>query len=276
MNHCTKYTFCAIHKNHHGKELELHFDSLQTYTDEALNTYDIDEENSEDLPLSSNTTKANFSNGTRDIDFKTHNLVQVIRQIDYSDERFTNFSDSKDPEHKYVSEILLASGLLTSPSSSQAFYSSGYPINPTVFLALEQIQTGKKHFNVEHGAKKIVKMNNPQQMQRKLIFDVINEILVQKLILESSTLWCQPNQPAGRKLKGKQLLDDLCTKIDKLQHKNRNLNLAHEDEKLTSLLWEDLTQQPTTCAECFSEIPNVVLDIERLIFKDLITEAVRG
>nr|AFK39121.1 unknown [Lotus japonicus] len=92
--------------------------------DEALNTYDIDEENSEDFPLSSNTTKANFSNGTRDIDFKTHNLVQVIQQIDYSDERFTNFSDSKDPEHKYVSEILLASGLLTSPSSSQAFYSS--------------------------------------------------------------------------------------------------------------------------------------------------------
>ncbi|KAJ1381951.1 DUF3741-associated sequence motif [Sesbania bispinosa] len=214
--------------------------------DEAPNTYDINEESSEDLPLSSNTTESNFSNGTRDVDLKTH-------------------------------KILLASGLLTGPSSSQAFHSSGYLINPMLFLALEQIRTNKMHFNIEHSAMKIAEMNNPEQMQRKLIFDVVNDVLVQKLILESSsTLWYQPNQPAGRKLEGQQLLDELCTEIDKLQHKNRNVSLVNEDENLESLLWEDLMQHPTICTEYYSEIPNIVLDIERLIFKDLITEVVRG
>ncbi|KAJ1382323.1 DUF3741-associated sequence motif [Sesbania bispinosa] len=245
--------------------------------DEAPNTYDINEESSEDLPLSSNTTESNFSNRTRDVDLKTHSLVQILQQIDSFDGRVTNFSDSKDPDHKYISEILLASGLLTGPSSSQAFHSSGYLINPMLFLALEQIRTNKMHFNIEHSAMKIAKMNNPEQMQRKLIFDVVNDVLVQKLILESSsTLWYQPNQPAGRKLEGQQLLDELCTEIDKLQHKNRNISLANEDENLESLLWEDLMQHPTICTEYNSEIPNIVLDIERLIFKDLITEVVRG
>ena len=48
-------------------------------TDDALNTYDSSEENSEDLPLSSNTTKANFSSDT---DLRTQNLVEILQQID--------------------------------------------------------------------------------------------------------------------------------------------------------------------------------------------------
>ncbi|XP_061366502.1 protein LONGIFOLIA 1-like [Gastrolobium bilobum] len=239
--------------------------------DEALNTYDSSEENSEDLPLSSNTTKFNFSQGASDDDLKTQNLVQILQQIDYNDEKLTN-----DPDHKYISEILIASGLLSSPNSSQTFHSSGYPINPKLFLALEQIKTNKMHINIEHSAK-ISKTNNPEQVQRKLIFDVVNDILVQKPTLESSsTLWCQPNQQAGRKLKGQHFLDELCTEISKLQYKNRNVSLANEDENLKSLLLEDLMHHPTIFRDCNSEIPNIVLDIERLIFKDLITEVVRG
>jgi len=236
-------------------------------TDEVLNTYDNSEEDSEGLSLSSNTnTKVNFGNGTIDIDLITDNLVQILQQFDHNDdESFANFSDHNDPDHKYISEILLASGLLTSPSSSQALHSSGYPINPILFLALEKIKTNKMHSN-------IAKTKNHEKMERKLIFDVVNEILFQKLILESS---CKPYQPEGRKPEGQQLSDMLCTEIDKLQHKNRNVNLANEDEFLTSILLEDLVQHPTT-TECCNEIPNVVLDIERLIFKDLITEVVRS
>ncbi|KAL5148922.1 Protein LONGIFOLIA 1 [Glycine soja] len=241
--------------------------------DDALNTYDSSEENSEDLPLSSNTTKANFSSDT---DLRTQNLVEILQQIDNSDERFTNFRDNKDPDHRYISEILLASGLLSSPSSSQVFHSSSYPINPKLFLALEQIKTNKMCFNIEHNAKNIAGLNSPEQMQRKLIFDVVNDILAQKIVLESSTLWRQPNQQAGRKLSGQLLLDELCTEIDKLQHKNTNVNLADENENLTSLLWEELMHCPTIYTNSYSEIPNVVLDIERLIFKDLITEVVRS
>lgn len=192
----------------------------------------------------------------------------MLEQFDYSDERFTNFSDHKDPDHKYISEILFASELLTSHNSSQTLHSSGYPINPILFLALEKIKTNNMHFNIQHSLK-----NNHEEMQRKLIFDVVNEILVQKLILESS---CLPYQPEDRKQKGQQLLDVVCTEIDKLQHRNRNVSLANEDENVTSLLWEDLIHHPTVNTECYNEIPNVVLDIERLIFKDLITEVVRG
>lgn len=244
-------------------------------TDEALNTYDSSEENSEDLPLSSNTAKVNFSNGVSHTDLETQNLVQILQQIDYNDERFTHFRVDKDPYHKYISEILLASGLLGCPSSSQAFHSSSYPINPKLFIELEQIKANMMCFNIEHNAEKIAGLNSPQKMQRKLIFDFVNDILAQKL-MESSTLWCQPKRPLGRKLGGQLLLNELCIEIDKLQQRNRNINLANEDENLTSLLWEEFMQCPATYANSYSELPNVVLDIERLIFKDLITEVVRS
>ncbi|XP_014516299.1 protein LONGIFOLIA 1 isoform X1 [Vigna radiata var. radiata] len=231
--------------------------------------YDSSEENSEDLPLLSNNAKANFSS-------RTQNLVQILHQIDSNDERFTNFRDYNDPDHKYISEILLASGLLSSPSSSYDFHSSSHPINPKLFLALEQIKTNKNCFNIEYNAKKIAGLSSPQKMQRKLIFDVVSDILAQKLILESSTPWCQSNQPISRKIRGKLLLDELCTEIDKLQPKNRNEKLINEDENMTSLVWEELMHYPSIYTNSYMEIPNVVLDVERLIFKDLITEVVRS
>lgn len=52
--------------------------------------------------------------------------------------------------------------------------------------------------------------------------------------------------------------------------------MAHDDESLTSLLWGDFMQWPSIWTNGQREIPDIVLDIERLIFKDLITEVVRG
>ncbi|CAL0317329.1 unnamed protein product [Lupinus luteus] len=192
--------------------------------DETLNAYDSSDENS-----------------------------QNIQQIDYNNEKLPNFDDGKDPDHKYISEILLVSGLLSSAGYSQAVNSPAHPINPKLFLALEQTKTSKLHFNY------------PEQMQRKLIFDVLNDILVQKLILESSsTLWCFPNQSSERKLKGHhQILNDIFTEIDQLQHKDRNFSSDNEDEYLNNLIWEDLMHQSTICTETRREMPNVVLDIER-------------
>ena len=81
-------------------------------------------------------------------------------------------------------------------------------------------------------------------------------------------MWGQPNELAGTTLKGKQLLDELCTEIDQLQPQNRNVSLVHEEENLKhhQAIWTN----------CCNEMPNIVLDVERLIFKDLITEVVRG
>ncbi|KAL5080324.1 hypothetical protein RYX36_008745 [Vicia faba] len=234
--------------------------------EEVLNNCGISEEDSEDLALSSNmNTKVNFCDGTNDIDLITCNLVQVLQQIDDSDdERLKNFSNHEDPDHRYISEILLASGRLTSPGSSKALHLSGHPINPTLFLALEKIKTNT-NFNIGQ-------TNNTQEkMQRKLVFDVVNEILSRKLIIESSY---KPYHPEQRKPEGQHLLDMVFTEIDKLQRNNNSVGLANEDEYLTSIVSEDLVQHSAT-TECYNEIPNVVLDIERLIFKDLITEVVR-
>ncbi|KAL5167433.1 Protein LONGIFOLIA 1 [Glycine soja] len=194
--------------------------------------------------------------------------VDLLQEIDWIDEKLFNFNNNRDPDHKYIAKILLASGLLSGRSYSQIFHSPGHLINPKLFFALEQMKT-KRPLNIEGSAKKIPRNINPEQMQRKLIFDVVNDILVQKLILDSSSaLWCQPNELAGTTLKGKQLLDELCTEIDQLQPQNRNVSLVHEEENLKhhQAIWTN----------CCNEMPNIVLDVERLIFKDLITEVVRG
>lgn len=194
-------------------------------------------------------------------DDSEENSVDILQEIDWIDEKFIKFNSIKDPDHKYISEILLASGLLSGHSSSQIFHSPGHMINPKIFFALEQMKT-KRHFNIEDIAKKIPSFMNPEQMQRKLIFDVVNDILVQKLILDiSSALWCQPNELAGTTPKGQQILNELCTEIDQLQPQNRNVSMVHEDKNLK---------------HHHDEIPNIVLDIERLIFKDLVSEVVRG
>ncbi|KAL2329851.1 hypothetical protein Fmac_017432 [Flemingia macrophylla] len=191
-------------------------------------------------------------------DDSEENLAEIHQEIDWFDEKSINFNSIKDPDHKYISEILLESGLLSDHSSSQIFHSPGQLINPKLFFDLEQMKTKMRHFDIKDSAKKFPRIMNPEQMQRKLIFDVVNDILVQKLILESS----------APRPKGKQLLDELCTAIDQLQPPNRNVSLVHEDENLKHhhAIWTN----------CCSEIPHIVLDIERLIFKDLVNEIVRG
>lgn len=236
---------------------------------ETLSTDDDSVENSVDLH--------SLSNGSSDRDLNTQNLVEILKEIDWINEKFFNFSNTKDPDHKYISEILLASGLLSGHRSSQILNSRGQLINPKLFFALEEIKRSKRDFSIEGSAKKISRIISPEKMQRKLIFDVVNDILVQKLILEnSSTLWCLPNELEGRKLKGQKLFYELCTEIDQLQPQNRNVRVASDDENLSSVLCGDLKHHHPIWTNCCSEIPNVVLDIERLIFKDLITEAVKG
>lgn len=193
-------------------------------------------------------------------------MAQILQEIDWTDEKLINVNNIKNPDHKYISEILISSSLVSDRNSNQILHSPGQIINPKLFSALEQMKTNKSHFNIEDDVRQISRVIGPEKMQRKLIFDVVNDILVKKLILE---------ELVGQRLKGKKLFEELCTEIDDLQPQNRNVSFVHhEDEKLTSLLWRDLNDHNTMWTNCFSEIPNMVLDIERLIFKDLITEVV--
>ena len=201
-----------------------------------------------------------------DDDSEENSMAQILQEIDWTDEKIINVNNIKNPDHKYISEILISSDLVSDRNSNQILHSPGHIINPKLFSALEQMKTNKSHFNIEDDVKKISRAIGPEKMQRKLIFDVVNDILVKKLILE---------ELPGQKLKGKKLFEELCIDIDDLRPQNRNESFVHhEDENLVSLLWRDLKDHNTIWTNCCSEIPNMVLDIERLIFKDLITEVV--
>lgn len=64
--------------------------------------------------------------------------------------------------------------------------------------------------------------------------------------------------------------------MDRLQA-NSECSSVDEDDSLINILREDMMMhQAQNWADYHKEVPGVVLDIERLIFKDLIGEIVRG
>lgn len=182
--------------------------------------------------------------------------------------------NSTNPDHKYISEILLASDILRELESGITafqFHPSGQPINPSLFLVLEQTKKNTGRSNVKRNSQRINQSEAIQKHHRKLIFDAVNEILASKL--PSYSKWFSPNKLADRRLGGEQLIRDICTEIDQ---RNTNTHSSSEDEEDSGILWEDLTHQSVEWTAFQTELPLLVLDLERLIFKDLITEVVSG
>lgn len=167
--------------------------------------------------------------------------------------------ESADPMHRYIAEILSASGLFKDLENSLTFtqlHPSECLINPYLFHILEQ---AKSRFEVQddeqsEGKKKQSKLQ--EKIQRKLVFDTTNEILVHLLISAGFSDLCISSNKLGlRSLTGKKFLERICSEMDHLQT-NLEYSLPYEDDAL------------------HTEIPGLALDIERLIFKDLISEIV--
>lgn len=199
------------------------------------------------------------------------NLVKKLRRVNSThDETHTDYIASlceyTNPDYRYVSEILLASGLLLRDlNSSQSIFelhSSGYPINPELFLVLEQTKAS----NIVH-----VKCDE-EKFHRKLIFDAVNEILAKKLNL----LRNRTKKLTRRCLSAQKLLRDLCCEIESLQMKKPSFSFEDEEDCLRSVLCEDVMNRSEIWNDFGSDLSGLVLDIERLVFKDLITEIVRG
>ncbi|XP_059450551.1 protein LONGIFOLIA 2-like [Corylus avellana] len=238
----------------------------------AFQDYEPDEGewNPRDLAQLQKTRQPRFS---ADIDDKklesTQHLVQNLQQINCTEEDpiinyIAPLQEGTNSDHRYISEILLASGLLRdldSGTMTVQLQVSGYPINYNVLLALEQTKASAGLLNDKQSDKRIIKSEPAEKIQRLLIFDIVNEILDRKLQLEGPPQqWFSPNKLPGRKTRGQQLLEELCSEVDQLQN----------------IIWEDLMHQSMDWTDCHSEIPGVVLDVERLIFKDLITEVVHS
>ncbi|MFS8017138.1 putative protein LONGIFOLIA [Helianthus anomalus] len=142
----------------------------------------------------------------------------------------TEKNDNPHEDHIYIKEILSASGLL----KNLDFATTIVHLHPTCSLINPEL------FNILEKTKECT--SKSEKIKRKLIFDIVNNILVRKLSRTSNR--------KGKILDAKKLLEELCIEINDL-----NTNKKSED-------WDDYC----------NEVPALVLDIERLIFKDLITE----
>ncbi|KAF8091431.1 hypothetical protein N665_0445s0018 [Sinapis alba] len=188
-------------------------------------------------------------------------------------------ADFKSGDHKYISEILLASGLLRDLEYSMIsiqLNKARLPINPGLFFILEQnnasnmmTQLDNKH-NRGRGLRQ--QQTNPTEIiRRKLIFDTVNEILAQRFTAEGCTkprLTANPITAMKKISKGEQLLKTLCLEIDSLQGNNSKCILEDEED----IIWNDLQCQSMNLKEFEGETPGIVLDIERMIFRDLVSE----
>ncbi|KAG1368658.1 protein LONGIFOLIA 1 [Cocos nucifera] len=219
------------------------------------------------------------------------NLVRKLRQLGSADyeapvtDRIASLCETRTPDHWYVSEILLASGFLMKDISCgpvgpmpMHLHLSSHPINPDLFLVLEQTKSGSFTKLESVHEKSLRPKPGPEKLHRKLLFDVVNELLIQKLELTGTNahpyLMLQARKLATRFHGGQDLLRELCSEIEKLKAKSSTSDRRNDDSNW--ILGEGVLQQSEGWNEFSADVPNMVLEIERLIFKDLIDEVVSG
>nr|GEV91734.1 ribonuclease H-like domain, reverse transcriptase, RNA-dependent DNA polymerase [Tanacetum cinerariifolium] len=151
-------------------------------------------------------------------------LVQKLTSLDSThDEAHTDYiaslCENTKPDDRYISEILLASGLLLrvlgSSLTTFQFHSSGHPINSELFLVLEQ--TKFSNFPKQEPSNK--RLLNKENFHKKLIFDTVNEVLAKKLALvvpSLETFSSKYLKLANKTLYRQKLLRDLCMEIEEL------------------------------------------------------------
>lgn len=219
-----------------------------------------------------------------------HNLVRKLDDLNSSTENNTihlclNSPDSlqaQTPEYKYVKEILLASGILfidTDSISKDSFHASGFPINPELFHVLEQRRIPKHGINTAY----IQETNS-----RHLLFDTVNVILRKKLYpyMQPQSWISKKNSPcmvaAVTRPRGQHLLKLVWDELQSLQDPRNSISPSPStgEDLFESIMkkeicddaerWKDFGAGTQMGEVVLDEL---VLDVERLVFKDLIDEA---
>lgn len=232
-----------------------------------------------DLRCSPYSRGTSFSHGT------THQQQENFKQSAQIPSEL-NSDDSKSitrPLHKeanlekaYVAEILLASGFINNLNFinlSCHGHQLKEAINPKLFFILEQ--TTASRFLSDSKPNRAANTRTHDKHQRKLMFDAVNEIMSQKLAVTGFGSHLQPISRRSTGLKtGQQLLQEICKEINQLQLNSSNQSLDDEDDFLTTIIEKDLTHRSGNWTDISSETSSLVLDIERLVFKDLIVELI--
>ncbi|TQD75883.1 hypothetical protein C1H46_038587 [Malus baccata] len=146
-------------------------------------------------------------------------------------------SESEDSDFVYVSEILRASTYL--------------PEDSDIFLLLEK----KQHFKGKETSKE-------STLERRVIFDTVTEILDRNRHL-----------PPWKAVSWQTSLPETWSEFKRIRERDDSEDLF---EVICGMLKKDLAGDAINgWAGCSIEMSDAVLDIERLIFKDLIGETIR-
>ncbi|KAI3460915.1 hypothetical protein Pfo_017578 [Paulownia fortunei] len=181
----------------------------------------------------------------RNIDFKDQSgeLEEEIWSPVISPIRSKCLETSDDSDFVYISDILRASHYL--------------PEDSDVFLLLE-----KQQYLKGNDTSKVARL------QRKLIFDTTNEILDRNRRLPpwKAVSWSNGNTATPS-------LDKVWSEFQRIRERDTAEDLF---ETVCSVLKKDLAGDAITgWGDCPVEMSEAVLDIERLIFKDLICEIIQ-
>lgn len=189
---------------------------------------------------------------------KSENLLDLIQSI--------------NPGHRYITKMLLAFGLLKDTSIIQTdkdnhHVSLGDIFNSNMFHTLQEEDAPIEDANEELIENNDHSLQFNQKIQRKVVADVANEILIRKIT--SGRLFTMGR---GRmSLQG--ILKEVYLEIDDLC-RTPSCNVDDEDDMSIRVLAVDMKYESDDWTDYSSEVPALVLDIERLIFKDLINEVI--
>ncbi|CAL4931593.1 unnamed protein product [Urochloa decumbens] len=245
-------TFCQDRPSPSLRTISNSFQDVATHTlDECWNPVSLPE---------TPTLKKN-SEGNHIIPENMKALIQKLELLQLLSDEAPDTNENllmiiANKYHHYIYEILSASGLLHSELSSRMkpcqFQLPGYAINPEVFLVLEQAKpaAGKLH--------------------RKLIFDLANELVAQKIHGRGSVRQ-QLQMIQRNKSSGWNLFKELCSEIEMLQPEASIIRSSEEKDE-ESKLAKNAVREMGKWKSFDCELQGIVLDIERYIFKNLIDE----
>ncbi|XP_074566528.1 protein LONGIFOLIA 1-like, partial [Curcuma longa] len=166
--------------------------------------------------------------------------------------------ENQNTDHRYVSEILLTSGLFMLDLASRPM-NMPIQLHPDLFHVLEQ-------------TKAVEENTNPEKIRRKLVFDLVNELLIQKSKIASSS--SLPNKLVrarhDRLASGQRLLKELCSEIEHLKSESFTTDNDNKGDAMISC--ENILWQSEDWLYSSAELQVIVLEVERSIFRDLIDE----
>eukprot|EP00252_Welwitschia_mirabilis_P025598 TRINITY_DN8075_c0_g1_i1.p1 TRINITY_DN8075_c0_g1~~TRINITY_DN8075_c0_g1_i1.p1 ORF type:complete len:1083 (+),score=257.88 TRINITY_DN8075_c0_g1_i1:264-3512(+) len=194
-------------------------------------------------------------------------LEVVVDSSSELDKMSWNVNNS-NVEYCFIVDILQFSGLLKDTETyTVTFHSSGYPVDPQLFHDLKQKYSNPSFTNTHKGFRSSSKLT-AKNIDFGLIFDTVNDILHKLLspYLQLSSfrkIWHK--RPSGN-----QLLQQVWEGFESLPC------IQSEDmyENLCTIITKDLAQRTNSWSDTRLEYAGLVLDIERMLFKDLIDETI--